>query len=145
MSRTRRNIEYSKFFTRPKTQNYRKRLHATKQEIKEELGPNYLKGNGKDYKLIPQSWDDKLVSACEETLTYSYYIERIFELRLKEIYGYFPTYLNIHFNKYKNRIEIGSYKYPYRRANPEVIYLPFSFVHKKYKFPVIILAHEWET
>lgn len=152
MTRTYRNTENSGYFTKPKTLNYKKGLIRTKQEIYEELGPNYLGGNTKDYKNIITAWEDKYISAREETLTFIYYMERIFDNKLKSIYKYAKEdylllksrVLKIDFNKNKNRFEIGKYTYYVRKYDyNNAIYLPFNIKYKRVYYPVIILMHEW--
>lgn len=147
MSRTKRNIEYAKWYTKPKTQNYRKALHHSKKEILEELGSNYLNGNSKDYKSIVHSWEDKKISARNEVLDFSYYIERMVEQKIISLYGELPKWLQIDFNKQKNRIEMTKmfyYFYKYSKiSRPQVVYLPFCFKHKKYEYPVVVYEHNW--
>jgi hypothetical protein len=144
MSRTYRNIEYCRYFTRPKTQKYRKDLHSTKKEILEVLGPNYLAGNTKDYKQIITGWDDKQVAAQNEALNFAYYIERIFENQVKKLYGELPEWLKINFNKKKNRIELGRYSWYFNRGQMNhAAYLPFVLKHKKYNYPILIIEHYW--
>lgn len=142
MSRTYRNIEYAGWFARPKTQNHRRQLHKTKQEIKEELGVNYLAGNSKDYKSVPTGWDDLHISAHEEVLEYSLYIERMYEHKVIEIYKEVPFWLKINFNTHKNRIEIAIRSYFNRLVLPKAMYIPFCLNHKKYKYPTILLEHD---
>jgi hypothetical protein len=142
MSRTYRNIEHAKYFTHPKTLNHKKKLYATYEEIKEELGNSYLQGNNRSYKLLPSAWDDKYISAREEVLERSYYIERIFENRLISLFGEVPNYLVVNFNTYKNRIEITkTYR---RRARPSVIYLPTCLKYKHFVYPVELYPHNWD-
>lgn len=135
MTRTYRNTENSSYFTRPKTLNYKKGLIRTKEEIIEDGGIKHLKSNNKSHKNIVSSWDDKDVSAREETLMLDEYMERIYSNNFdKKGLG-----LNINFNKHKNRYEIGR-RYS---SNHNVYYIPFIIVYKKIKYPVEISLHNW--
>lgn len=135
MTRTYRNTENAGYCTRPKTLNYKKGLIRTREEIIEDGGIEHLKSNNKSHKNIVSSWDDKYVSAREETLMLNEYMERIYLNNFNEkSWG-----LNINFNRHKNRYEVGR-KY---HCNKDVYYIPFTIIHKRIKYPVEISLHNW--
>jgi hypothetical protein len=136
MSRTKRNIEHSNYFTKPKTHNYRKGLLYSKQEIKEELGNKYLSKNNQSHKKIPSNWDDKPVSGRAEVPGGNKDImEKVFLNKLEV--GFW--YLRLNFNSHKNRYEIGK-RYT---SNLNSYYIPFCIKYKEIKYPVVIYPHNW--
>lgn len=135
MSRTNRNIEHCGYFTKPKNHNYRKGLLYSKQEIKEELGPRYLRINNQSHKKLPSNWDDKYISARYEVLGWNEYMERIYLNKLEVDYWY----LRVNFDAHKNRYEIGKHY----TSNLNSYYVPFCIKYKKVIYPVVIYAHNW--
>lgn len=135
MSRTERDIKHSSNFTQPKTHNYRKGLLYSKQEIKEEAGPKYLKNNNQSHKKLPSSWDDKNISARDEVLVWNEYMERIYLKFIEVDYWY----LKVNFNTHKNRYEIG--KHYHSKLNS--YYIPFCIKYKRITYPVVIYPHNW--
>ena len=137
MSRTYRNTKYCNMVRKPKTQNARKNRLAAEEEILEELGPNYLKGNFAHYKSIPTSWDDKFISASYEYYDKKRRIESLFH----QSYGQFLKKSGLYciYNIKKNIMYIYQLRFGQNtpKAN-KAVYFPFFFNHPRYSFPVVL-------
>ncbi len=148
MSRTYRNLEHNPYYSKPRTQKYRRDLDRTKEEILDVLGSNYLRGNNKNHTYLPTHWDDKILSASKETLCRSYFMERLYEIKIKNLYKEYPKWFRVNFNKYKNRFELGVHEYAFNKArrHGEVncVYLPFCVNYKSVTYPAVIFKHQWE-
>lgn len=148
MTKTYRDSENTKWFRRPKTQNQRKKLIAAEEEIREELGIHYIKGNYAHINKIPTMYDDLEVSGNKEYPCIKERMVKLFKIKYKEWSITEKKYkYKIEFDKGSNTFWIGKHKFGkyglYSKYRNKCDYLPMSFYLKDRVYPVKINQHSW--
>jgi len=143
MSKTYRRSNEAGWMRNPQTHGYRRDLLGAEEEIRSELGPNYLAGNFAEISSIPTAYDDLLVMGNFECLSTENHMINEFQKRYdywtdedREWYKYW-----VKFDTKCNIFRVGR-RLSYTEANL-VDYLPMSFSYKGKIYPVRILKHEW--
>lgn len=140
MSRTKRNLPPNgRWLRKVRTFPLIKNKTKAEQEIKEELGQNYLGGNFSGYKNIPTYWDDKYISAYDEYIGPQDINERLFSNEFPELES---QKISIEFRPQTNTFYLGR-KWGYWRQEPGVYLIPFIFRIKDKVYPVCIKQHRW--
>ena len=143
MSKTYRDSDNANWLRSPKTHGYRRDLLAAEEEIKEELGPNYLRGNFAKINNIPTAWQDIRVSGIGEYPSKSKYMEREFKKKIDDWVDKEDDFCfySVDFDCKSNTFWIGKYRGIWtKRAS---YYLPTSITVKGKNYPVKIKEHLW--
>jgi hypothetical protein len=143
MSKTNRNIPHDRWLRRPKTHGYRRDLLKAQEEIQDELGVNYLKGNFAKIRTIPTAWDDLCIAARDEVDSLDIKLETLYR---EKILGLSTTnwnnlYHSIEFDSRKNYFR--AYRTMRCRVSSKVNYIPFNVTICNCKYPVKLKMEWW--
>ena len=143
MSRTYRKIPNNRLFRKPKTTNYRRALIAFEEEIRDELGQNYLRGNFAKINTIPQAWDDLYIAGRSENPPIEIKYANLYRIKIlgasKENNSWIDRH-SIKFDKQKNVFRAWRC---YGAKKQKVNYVPFVVRICKKQYPVKIKIDWW--
>lgn len=143
MSRTHRNIPHDRWFRRPRTYALRRDLIAAEEEIREELGVNYLAGHFAKISNIPTAWDDLHISARYEVDALDTKLEDLYRERI--LGNKSPNWHNlnysIEFDLRKNCFRV--YRSIMCQTYSKVSYVPFNVSFYNTKYPVKLKMEWW--
>jgi len=140
MSRTYRNVEEAKWYRSPRINNFKQGKARYIEEVKEELGSNYIRPRDVDLNL-PQTWDDRHCHALIKEWTEEAKVEHILASRL-DIKHDNPTWF-LDTNLTNRTIWVSNSHMRRKSFNNKVNYLPFVIKANNHSYYVKVNKSSW--